>query len=198
LLLGFHGKAEAISIFEPPDFSSVLATPTDLGSFDDPDYPANIGGTLDGDSSPQDFIDVVKYRHIGTDGLLEITFIVSSFAPHPFGACLSYFVDVGSGASTKGGCPSAVGSETFSMFVNSGDEVQLSIRINGQITGTSGTYEFEITHSPSTQTIGGQIIPIETTSLILAGAQTFSWMIPVVLSVVGITLFVVSRKSENS
>jgi len=45
-------------------------------------------------------------------------------------------------------------------------------------------------------TIGGEIIPIEATSLILAGAQSFSWMIPVVLSVLGIGLFVVSRKSE--
>jgi len=44
--------------------------------------------------------------------------------------------------------------------------------------------------------VGGELIPIETTSLILAGAQTFSWMIPVVLSVIGIGLFVVSRKSE--
>jgi len=47
------------------------------------------------------------------------------------------------------------------------------------------------------QVIGGEIIPIETTSLILAGAQSFSWMIPVVLSVLGIGLFVL-RKSENS
>jgi len=44
--------------------------------------------------------------------------------------------------------------------------------------------------------VGGELIPIETTSLILAGAQTFSWMIPVVLSVIGIGLFVVSRKLE--
>ena len=44
--------------------------------------------------------------------------------------------------------------------------------------------------------IGGEIIPIETTSLLLVSAQTFSWMIPVVLSVLGIGLFVVSRKSE--
>ncbi len=44
--------------------------------------------------------------------------------------------------------------------------------------------------------IGGQIIPIESTSLILAGTQTFSWMIPVVLSVVGIGLLAVTRKSE--
>jgi len=44
--------------------------------------------------------------------------------------------------------------------------------------------------------VGGELIPIETTSLILAGTQSFSWMIPVVLSVLGIGLFVVSRKSE--
>jgi hypothetical protein len=46
--------------------------------------------------------------------------------------------------------------------------------------------------------VGGELIPIETTSLILAGAQSFSWMIPVILSGIGIGLFVVSRKSENS
>jgi len=44
--------------------------------------------------------------------------------------------------------------------------------------------------------VGGELIPIETTSLLLASAQTFSWMIPVVLSGIGIGLFVVSRKSE--
>jgi len=44
--------------------------------------------------------------------------------------------------------------------------------------------------------VGGEFLPIETTSLILASAQTFSWMIPVVLSGIGIGLFVVSRKSE--
>jgi len=46
--------------------------------------------------------------------------------------------------------------------------------------------------------IGGEIIPIDSTSLILGGTQSFSWMIPVVLSVLGIGLFVVSRKFENS
>jgi len=46
--------------------------------------------------------------------------------------------------------------------------------------------------------IGGEIISIESSSLLLAGAQSFSWMIPVTLSVLGIGLFVVSRKSENS
>jgi len=44
--------------------------------------------------------------------------------------------------------------------------------------------------------VGGEILPIDTTSLLLASAQTFSWMIPLVLSGIGIGLFVVSRKSE--
>ncbi len=43
--------------------------------------------------------------------------------------------------------------------------------------------------------VGGQLLPIDSTALLLAGAQTFSWMIPVVLSVLGIGLFVF-RKSE--
>ena len=50
--------------------------------------------------------------------------------------------------------------------------------------------------TPKIQLVCGELIPIETTSLLLAGAQSFSWMIPVVLSVLGIGLFVVSRKSE--
>jgi len=44
--------------------------------------------------------------------------------------------------------------------------------------------------------VGGEFLPIDSTALLLASAQSFSWMIPVVLSVLGIGLFVVSRKSE--
>jgi len=46
--------------------------------------------------------------------------------------------------------------------------------------------------------VGGEFLPIESTSLLLAGAQSTTWLIPIVLSIVGIGLFVVSRKSENS
>ena len=46
--------------------------------------------------------------------------------------------------------------------------------------------------------VGGELIPIEQTSLILAGIQSFSWIIPVALSFLGIGLFAVSKKSENS
>jgi hypothetical protein len=46
--------------------------------------------------------------------------------------------------------------------------------------------------------VGGNLVPIDSTALLLASAQSFSWMIPVILSGIGIGLFVVSRKSENS
>ena len=51
---------------------------------------------------------------------------------------------------------------------------------------------------PPPPVVGGELLPVESTALLLASAQTFSWMIPVVLSVLGIGMFVVSRKSENS
>jgi len=50
--------------------------------------------------------------------------------------------------------------------------------------------------SEKNQVVAGEIIPIDATSLLLAGAQSFSWMIPVVLSVLGIGLFLVGRKNE--
>jgi len=39
-----------------------------------------------------------------------------------------------------------------------------------------------------------KIIPIETTSLLLAGAQSTAWLIPVVVSAVGIGLVFLRRK----
>jgi len=54
----------------------------------------------------------------------------------------------------------------------------------------------EAASSASCQVVGGEFLPIDSTALLLAGAQSFSWMIPVVLSGIGIGLFVASRKSE--
>jgi len=63
-----------------------------------------------------------------------------------------------------------------------------------------GLYTIDLTGVASTAAactpVGGELIPIDSTSLLLAGAQSFSWMIPVVLSGIGIGLFVVFRKSE--
>lgn len=42
--------------------------------------------------------------------------------------------------------------------------------------------------------VGGKIIPIESTSLLLAGVQSTTWLIPVILSAAGIGLVLVRRK----
>jgi len=64
--------------------------------------------------------------------------------------------------------------------------------------GTVNNLWFLLSGHPPDEVVGGELLSIDSTALILTGAQTFSWMIPVVLSVLGIGLFVVSRKSENS
>jgi len=85
--------------------------------------------------------------------------------------------------------------ENFSPFQNGGSLI--NVIESGQEQNFGGTVP--ITTIPSIcSVVGGELLPIDTTALLLAGAQTFSWMIPVVLSVLGIGLFVVSRKSENS
>lgn len=45
--------------------------------------------------------------------------------------------------------------------------------------------------------VGGTLISIESTSLIISGTQKFSWMIPVILTGLGIGLFVFA-KSEST
>jgi len=85
------------------------------------------------------------------------------------------------------------GTATNNIVISSFGLVQNSGILPAGIVNNGGTLQ---TIPSICNIIGGEIIPIETTSLLLAGTQTFSWMIPVVLSVLGIGLFVVSRKSE--
>ena len=102
-----------------------------------------------------------------------------------------------SNAQALPGCP--VGPVTFRV-TNTLLPIIITI-IDCEPDGDTTQWEFTLTGvtcvaGSCLPPIGGEIIPIETTSLILAGAQTFSWMIPVVLSVLGIGMFVVVRKNE--
>ncbi len=99
--------------------------------------------------------------------------------------------------------PVASGNRSETMTVTGNDIVRLAIsQIVPQLGGFVDGYAIDDLEFPGPpcelqmNVVGGEIIPIESTSLILAGVQTFSWMIPVVLSVLGIGLFVVSRKSK--
>ncbi len=65
-------------------------------------------------------------------------------------------------------------------------------------TGGSSEYLLHISlyHGGRTlSNIGGEIIPIDTTALLLAGVQSISmWMIPVVAAGIGISVFVIKRR----
>jgi len=84
--------------------------------------------------------------------------------------------------------------------VQVGNEILLTL---DKVTYTPVSFEGFFTNFPMQITalipraIGGELLPIDTTALLLASAQSFSWMIPVLLSGIGIGLFVF-RKSENS
>ncbi len=83
----------------------------------------------------------------------------------------------------------------FVSFENSGTYQSSGTDIFG---GAFNANPNPIVQIPSICVVGGTVIPIDSTALLLAGAQSTSWMIPVILSGIGIGLFAVSRKSENS
>ncbi len=82
----------------------------------------------------------------------------------------------------------------FVSFENSGTYQSSGTDIFG---GAFNANPNPIVQIPSICVVGGTVIPIDTTAMLLAGAQSTSWMIPVILSGIGIGLFVF-RKSENS
>ena len=88
-----------------------------------------------------------------------------------------------------------VGDDTFTdhILVNTGGLLQNSGTLPANVFDGGGTFE----DIASTCLVAGEIIPIDATALLLAGSQSYSWMIPVILSVLGIGLFIF-RKSENS
>ncbi len=130
--------------------------------------------------------------------------------------CFTYSIDFDTSFAAEGGIKYWIGFHFNSDF----DPGNIFIETNNNVVGapcfisSSGTFDnwnqcddndpgdgddilFHLTgHSP--KLIGGTLIPIDSTSLILAGAQiTASWLVPVLVTGSGIGLALV-RKSENS
>ena len=82
-----------------------------------------------------------------------------------------------------------------SQTIDADPEIDAVIGFNACPLGTIGDYPNCV---PIDHLVGGKFIPINTVSLLLAGAQSTTWLLPVMLSIVGVGIFVVSRKSENS
>ena len=67
---------------------------------------------------------------------------------------------------------------------------------NRVIVGSGVRVVADLDFLPCPVVVGGEGLSIDSTALILAGAQSATWMIPVILSIIGIGVFVISKKSE--
>ena len=78
------------------------------------------------------------------------------------------------------------------LSVKTGPETTGTIEIDGVVTPLEGNQwmRFDMIQPNNFQEIGGEIIPIETTALLLTGAQTSAvWILPVILAGVGLIAF---------
>ena len=100
--------------------------------------------------------------------------------------------------------PSSVNIPVSTMTVSGTDIVKLVIsQIVPQTGGFVDGYAIDDLEFPGPSCeiqddlVGGEIIPIEATSLLLAGAQSTTWLIPAVLSSVGIGLVLVRKMVQD-
>ena len=116
--------------------------------------------------------------------------------------CYEVWLDIVPGITLSAGTywigienPGTFSGDGWTVWMDSDDLSGSAISLDGGSNWIGSSYDFPIVITGFI--VGGSIIPIDFTSLILASAQSFSWMIPVTLSVLGIGLFVF-RKSENA
>jgi len=178
----------------------ILAPPSAVDSVDADD------GVIDGNCTP----DCRSLRNSGESMAVTVTFT------SPFTAVGIVMTDViqNSDVTVEAFGPGLVSLGTHGPFVLGGVGVSgataedrffgftdpngiLQIRITTSVNGIETDHVMAGTMAGAV-VIGGELLPIDSTALILANTQSFSWMIPVVLSVLGIGLFVVSRKSDSS
>ena len=81
-----------------------------------------------------------------------------------------------------------------SLTITTGPGTTITIEIDGEetILGENETFEF---HAPTDNTlVGGEIIPIEATALLLAGAQnSLAWILPIVFGIFGVVVYRIKR-----
>ena len=75
------------------------------------------------------------------------------------------------------------------------EDITINVDTNlNKITGTTNEFSLFAILSPISQAIGGELIPLDTTMVLVAGAQyTAAWLIPVVVSAIGIGIVIARR-----
>ena len=105
-------------------------------------------------------------------------------------------VACGDQTDTQCSNPNSCSGAGVCLAQNEGEGVDCSVNActDDECDGLGACEEGDPLTTPECSRVGGELIPIETTSLILAGTQsTFSWMIPITVSAIGIAI-VVARK----
>ena len=87
--------------------------------------------------------------------------------------------------------------EHFNPAINDWEDITDNVdTAQNKITGTTSEFSFFAIFSPATggTPVGGELILLDSTSLLLAGAQmNAAWLIPIIISSIGIAI-VISRK----
>ncbi len=184
--------------------------PTPLG---DAEFSANALGLVDNDAggtgpfANEPSPDTVIFVFTDPDPIITMTLEnpaeeVSWFYSSPQASTVRIF-DVNDDLITEinqAGTPPGPGDPTGGIFGTwVGDDFNAGANVIKKVEfdGTLNSIIWDNIDFCQAEVVGGELLPIDSTALLLAGAQTFSWMIPVVLSVLGIGLFVF-RKPENS
>ena len=139
----------------------------------------------------------------GGDWVSDFHFTVNNFPPEcqidPSGNSIFSVQD---GADTEwdktitGNTIWFVAADPIAERLDPGEEFFVNISFSCDIPSIDFDALWSMDVNGDDEVVGGSLLPIDSTALLLASAQSFSWMIPVVLSAIGIGLFVVSRKSE--
>ena len=170
---------KAVTIIDEPDPAGVRVSAVGGGA------PATVSscgfeGTISFDSGDMAVITCGSVTIQVLSGSVDISYMMSGITvtAEMFSGTIMINPDPGSVSITN-----LSGDTTIMVMI---DGVQTEI-------GPGVTYEFSVQPVPS-QVIGGKIIPLDTAALLLAGTQSVSWMIPILLFAAGIGLVLVRRK----
>ena len=88
-----------------------------------------------------------------------------------------------------------INPEPGTVSIQNQSGMSIMVMINGNPTQIEAGKTFEFQVPPDNPQVGGEIIPINTAALLLAGAQSVSWLVPILLLAAGIG-FVFERKRQ--
>ncbi|HLC25079.1 MAG TPA: peroxidase family protein, partial [Nitrosopumilaceae archaeon] len=173
---------KAVTIIDEPDPAGVRVSAVGGGA------PATVSscgfeGTISFDSGDMAVITCGSVTIQVLSGSVDISYMMSGITvtAEMFSGTIMINPDPGSVSITN------LSGDTIIMVMIDGVQTEI---------GPGVTYEFPV-QPDNSQEIGGEIIPIETTTLLLAGAQTSAvWMVPLLAGAVGVAAIYIKKRKN--